>query len=251
MSLYHVDADNIPQLSMTDKCIVLDLDQTLIATQDSIESMSELGIMSKSSLMPLRSRSYYITIEDLEKPGIGTKYDFWGITRPHIKEFLIFCFSYFKIVAVWSAGQKPYVEAIVDHIFKDIRQPHVIFTHDDIDIGPHGHVEKPLYKMIESHPVLRRNMSLQNTIALDDNHMTYIKNPKNGVLIPAYEPPLNEKAMSRDDPSLLQLKYWLLQPEVINSKDISSIDKTKIFKTSVDTYINKLSAFDGYKFKQS
>ena len=104
-AIYHVDADDIPLMSMTDKCIVLDLDQTVIATQDDIQSLHNLKILSNPQLISLRNRSYYISVEDLEKPGIGTKYDFWGVTRPHIHEFLIFCFSYFKIVAIWSAGQ--------------------------------------------------------------------------------------------------------------------------------------------------
>lgn len=248
VSLYYTAADDIPSASITDKCVVLDLDQTLIATQDSVESLKQLGILSDPKLLSLRGRTYYITIEDLEKPGIGTKYDFWGVTRPHIHDFLIFCFSYFKVVAVWSAGKRPYVEAIVDHIFKDLPQPHIIFTHDDIDIGPGGHIEKPLTKMIESNPVLRRNMSLQNTLAIDDNPMTFHLNYNNGVLIPAYDPSLNINALARDDPTLLQLKYWLLQPEVVAARDVTVLDKSRIFSTSLDTYKSKLKTVPGYKF---
>jgi len=247
-TLYHVSIDDIPPASITNKCVVLDLDQTLIATQENMSSLKELNILSDPKLISLRNRTYHITIEDLERPGIGTKYDFWGVTRPHIHEFLIFCFSYFKIVAVWSAGKRPYVEAIVDHIFKDIRPPHVIFTHDDIEIGPSGHVEKPLTKMIESNPVLRRNMSLQNTLAIDDNSMTFYLNHDNGVLIPAYDPSLNINALSRDDPTLLQLKYWLLQPEVVNARDVTVLDKSTIFSTSLESYKNKLRSNPGYKF---
>jgi len=247
-AIYHVDADDIPSTSITDKCIVLDLDQTLIATQESIESLKELNILSDPNLISLRRRVYYVTIEDLEKPGIGTKYDFWGITRPHVQEFLIFCFSYFKIVSVWSAGKRPYVEAIVDYIFKDLPQPHVIFTHDDVKIGPKGHILKPLNKMIESNPVLRRNMSLQNTFAIDDNSMTFFNNHNNGILIPAYDPSLSINALARDDHALLQLKYWLLQPDVVNSHDITTLDKTHIFSTSLETYRTKLRSLPGYKF---
>lgn len=247
-ALYHVSIDDIPPASITDKCVVLDLDQTLIATQDGISSLKELRILSDPQLISLRNRTYHITIEDLERPGIGTKYDFWGVTRPHIHEFLIFCFSYFKIVAVWSAGKRPYVEAIVDHIFKDIRPPHVVFTHDDILRGPDSHVVKPLTKMIESNAVLRRNMSLQNTLAIDDNSMTFYLNQDNGVLIPAYDPSLNVNALARDDPTLLQLKYWLLQPEVVSSRDVTLLDKSTIFSTSIETYKNKLRSMPGYKF---
>lgn len=247
-TLYYVAANDIPSTSITDKCVVLDLDQTLIATQDSTDSLKELNILSDPQLLALRNRTYFITIEDLEKPGIGTKYDFWGVTRPHLQEFLIFCFSYFKIVAVWSAGQRPYVEAIVDVIFKDLPKPHVIFTHDDIEIGPGGRIEKPLNKMIKSNPVLLRLMSLQNTLAVDDNATTFIDNLDNGVLIPQYDPALSTSAMGRDDPTLLQLKYWLLQPEVVNARDVTMLDKSTIFTTSLETYRSKLHALPGYKF---
>lgn len=247
-TLYHVLANNIPSISITDKCIVIDLDQTLIATQDDISSLKNLKILSDPKLMNLRKRIYHLNIEDLEKPGIGTRYDFWGITRPHVEEFLIFCFSYFKIVAIWSAGKRPYVEAIVDHLFKDLPSPHVIFTYDDIVIGNNGHVSKPLTKMIESNQVLRRYMSLQNTFALDDNSMTFHQNYGNGLLIPAYEPALNITSFQRDDHALLQLKYWLLQPEVVNARDITILDKSKIFTTSLENYKAKLRSIPGYKF---
>lgn len=233
--------ENINIIPLTNKCVVLDLDQTLIATQENIDSLKQLEIFSNPKLLELRNRSYYMTIDDLGAAGAGTLYDFWGVTRPHIDEFLTFCFSYFKIVAVWSAGKRPYVEAIVDHIFRDIRQPHIIFTHDDINIGPGGHVEKLLTKMMDSNTVLRRYMSLQNTLAIDDNSMTYHKNVGNGVLIPAYEPKLNIKSLSSDDTVLLQLKYWLLQPEVINARDVTILDKSKIFTTSVETYKSHLT----------
>src|SRR5690606_31782804 len=110
----------IPSTSLTNKCIVLDLDQTLLATQESINSLHELGILSNPNLLSLRNRTYYFTIEDLEGPGIGTKYNYWGVTRPHCHEFLLFCFSYFRVVAIWSAGQRPYVESIVDYLFRDL-----------------------------------------------------------------------------------------------------------------------------------
>jgi hypothetical protein len=247
MSVYHVSADDIPAVAISEKCIVLDLDQTLIATQDAMSQLADLKILSDPQLLPLRSRIYYISIENLEHPGAGTKYNFWGIARPHAREFLMFCFSYFKVVAVWSAGKRPYVEAIVDHLFQGLPQPHVIFTHDDI-VTRNGHIIKPLTKMIESNPVLRKYMSLLNTLALDDNSGTYQSNTGNGVLIPAYDPPLTISAIQSDDHALLQFKYWLLQPEVVNSRDVTTLDKSKIFTTSLDTYKKRLGSISGYKF---
>ena len=225
----HLNVHGGLRASMTDKCVVLDLDQTLIATQNDIGSLHELEILSDPRLMELRGRIYCINIEDLEKPGIGTKYDFWGVTRPHTQQFLKFCFSYFKVVAVWSAGKRPYVEAIVDHIFKDIQTPDIIFTHDDVIFGPLRQVEKPLIKIISVDP----RMSLQKTLAIDDNVMTFCHNVGNGVLIPAYEPKLSISSFNEDDPALLQLMQWLLLPEVAYSGDVSTLDMTHIFTTPV------------------
>ena len=56
-----------PQLPI--KCIVIDLDQTLIATQEDVSSLKQMGILYKPELMSLRNRTYYIEIEDLEGPG--------------------------------------------------------------------------------------------------------------------------------------------------------------------------------------
>lgn len=229
MSLYRTKADDILPVPMTDKCVILDLDQTLIATQEDSKSIKKLGILSDPKLISLRDRCYYFTIEDLGKPGQGTKYDFWGVTRPHIDEFLIFCFSYFKIVAVWSAGKRPYVEAIVDHIFRDLRPPHLIYTHDDIITGPGGYVEKPLLKMIDHNKIFRNNMSLNNSLAIDDNPSTFSRNIGNGVLIPEYNPQLTIQSLQADDQALIQLMKWLMQPEVMKAKDVTVLDKNKIF----------------------
>jgi len=245
MSLYYVAANDIPPSSMTDKCIVLDLDQTLIATQNKIGSLKKMGIMKDPKLMALRNRTYYLTIEDLEAKGDGTKYDFWGITRPHVEEFLIFCFSYFKVVAVWSAGDRLYVEAIVDHIFRRIKYPNIIYSADDTIWTEDKDPEKPLVKICEE---LKQYMNLSNTIIVDDNISNFTPNPENGILIPAYEPPLNGDAMMRDEHSLLQIKYWLLQPEVHDSKDVRKLNKKDIFKTSVETYKTKLMPVQGYRF---
>lgn len=241
-NFYKMMSDDIPTVSMTNKCIVLDLDATLIATQDSMDSLKKLDILSKPSLMELRNRIYRFPLEDLEAPGYGSKYNFWGIKRPHLEEFLIFCFSYFKVVAVWSAGKKKYVEAIVDDIFRDIRPPHIVFTYDDIDRDKKDKVVKPLEKMIKFNDITKKYMNLSNIYALDDTKSTFSLNKGNGVLIPPFEPKPNINSLSRDDPTLLQFKYWLLQPEIMKVDDVRNIDKSKIFDQSLKYYKSRLGA---------
>ena len=170
-------------------------------------------------------------LEDVvEKRGQGVETAMWGTTRPHVKEFLIFCFSYFKIVAVWSAGQKKYVDAIVDYLFRDIRRPHVVFSYDDCAKTSDNLLTKPLQHMIDTVAGLKKYMSLQNTFALDDRPTTYEDvNPDNGILIPVYKPKNTLEELQQDDDTLIKLMNWFTQPEVIHSSDIRTLDKTHIF----------------------
>lgn len=235
-SIYRVAADEIPNISITDKCIVLDLDSTLVHTQDREESRERLQqIMSDPKLLDLRKRLYNIKIEDIDQPGSGTLDEFWGITRPHIEEFLIFCFSYFRVVAVWSAGARLYVEAIVDRIFKNLPKPHIVFTKDDI--RPKGTNIKDLELLFSVDPLISKTMNFENTFALDDTPSTFSRNQDNGVLIPKYEPDPQIDSLARDDPALLQFKYWLNQENVISSTDVREIDKSEIFNHDVGYYL--------------
>ena len=229
-NLYPVPVNAINHKSITNKCVVLDLDQTLISTQDSMDSFKSLGIMNNSNLIELKRRCYTIKLTDLEQNGDGSRYDCWGITRPHIEEFLLFCFNYFKIVIVWSAGKKNYVEAIVDSIFKNLRPPHLVWTYDDIETNKEGDVEKPLLKLINSNFIYKSHISLKNIIVVDDNETTFVKNKKNAVFIPPFEPALTIESLNKPDPTLLQLKQWLLMPQVIHSRDVRNLDYSNIFK---------------------
>lgn len=244
MVLYHTAADDIAKRAMTNNCIILDLDSTLVYTHDDMKQLEELGILTNPRLLPLRDRTYILSLDDVgERRGTGTKYDFWGTTRPYVKDFLVFCRSRFKIVAVWSAGQRPYVEAVVDYLFQDIGPPDIIFTRDHLEGDG-----KPIKKMIADDPVIGRHMKLENTYALDDFDATYADNPDNGILIPPYAPPSTISGLSSNEISLLQFKYWLLLPEVMASKDIRTLDKSRIFETPLHEYQDRLKDTPASKF---
>jgi len=218
--------------SLTDKCIYLDLDQTLISTADEkygLDYLYKLKILSNPSLMHIRNRIYHVVVEDLEKPGYGSKYEMWGITRPKLNRFLNFCFGYFKLVIVYSAGKRQYVESIVDHIFKDVEYPHAVLSYDDIKKDKKGNVVKPITSVINANLLTKQFVKHNNTLGLDDLESTYSENKGNGILIPPYEPDLNEKSLDGDDDYLLRLENWLMLPEVINCKDVRLLDKTQIF----------------------
>lgn len=232
---YKSNLNNIPYQPLTDKCIVLDLDETLVHSSENIQDLNILEIYKNPTFLNLRKRIYTLQLDDVtNKNGEGLKYEMWGITRPYIKEFLTMCFTYFKIVAVWSAGRRKYVEAIVDYLFKDIRRPHVIFTYDHCEqynVGKEHLLVKPLQKMINTVPGLNKYMSLENTFVIDDRASTFTYvNQNNGILIPAYIPRPDIYSLSNDDTSLRQLMSWFLRSDVINSLDVRFLFKNSIFR---------------------
>ena len=124
MALYSCCLDQVPDRSLTQHAIILDIDETLVHTCEDMNQFHSLRIFTDPKMIGLRRRSYVVTLDDVvERRGAGVKTQLWGVTRPHLEEFLIFCFSYYRVVAVWSAGKTKYVQAIVDHIFRDIPEP--------------------------------------------------------------------------------------------------------------------------------
>ena len=227
--MYHTAKDNILGTPKTNKAIILDLDETLVSTQDEehMQELFRLKILTDARVIKLRNRTFHLQLDDLENPGSGTRSDMWGITRPYTHEFLLFCFSYFKYVIVWSAGLRDYVYALVDYLFQDLPQPYMIFTRDDTKMGEDGNRYKPLSLIISQDK--NKELSLNNMLALDDWSLTYRDNRKNGVHIPKYKPDMNITSMMKDEQSLLEFQDWLLRPEVIAAKDVRKLNKEGIF----------------------
>ena len=232
--MYRTDFNKIGVVPLTNKCVVLDLDETLVHSHGdpNIDLLKELRIHSDPNHIDLRSRTYKITMEDVvHKRGTGDKTEMWGIFRPYVREFLIHCFNYFKIVIVWSAGRKNYVHTIVDQLFAGLRRPHVIFTYDDLEKLHNGTLIKPLNKLIEKVPGLNRYMSLENTFIIDDRTSVFQEpNPGNGIEIPAYKPAFNIKGLRSEDRALLHLIQWFNRPEVVSSSDVRTLDKSRLFE---------------------
>jgi len=245
-SFYKTALDGIPFKALTNKCIVLDLDETLVHSNENMAQLKELEIMSDPNLIDLRRRTYQITLDDVVyKKGEGVKTTIWGILRPHVKEFLVWCFSYFKVVIVWSAGKRKYVDAIVDFLFKDIRRPHVVYSYDQCERTSNNLLVKPLNKMIQNVPGLSKYMSLENSFIIDDRNTVYAgyigDNPNNGIQIQSYSPAFNIHSLRSDDIALKQLMTWMLRPDVMNSTDVRELDKSEVFKTNITTTpLNKL-----------
>lgn len=253
-NLYSMSSDTINNHSITDMCVILDLDATLISTQDSFDSFKQLGIMKNPNLLDIKRRCYCLKLTDVDTvAGDNIRYDFWGIKRPYIEEFLLFCFNYFKLVIVWSAGEKNYVEAIVENIFKGLRKPHLVWTKNDIVFDKDENGLKPITKMMTSDFKLKHLLKAEKILVVDDNDTTFVKNKKNAVYIPPFDPTLNLenheetlKSFRENDTALLKLKYWLLLPHVRNCDDVTKIDMTTIFDYDHEDYKNIANSYEQY-----
>lgn len=199
---------------ITNKVIVLDLDSTLVHTFDQDPDLNVFNLLAEET----KRRTYLLSYDDDPDP------EHWGVTRPYLNQFLSFCFSYFPVVAVWSAGQKHYVHEVVKAIFQGVPQPHIILTRDDC-VTRNGVLEKPLSKMFPR----VTGMGLHNTFFLDDRPAVYRETPNNGIEIPIYEPDNFRVASSMGDMVLLQLMTWLQRSQVAFCPDVRTLDKTQIF----------------------
>jgi TFIIF-interacting CTD phosphatase-like protein len=230
MTTFRYTLDKISPTPLTDKSIVLDLDETLIHTfhddgAESLDLLSKLNIFKDPKKIKYRKRLYKLTMENVvDEHGSGKRYQMWGITRPYLKNFLIFCFSYFKIVAVWSAGLPKYVDAMVNYIFRDLPDPHIVFARDKC-VSFNGKLIKPLTKMINDIPELHTVMSLKTTFVIDDRKSTFSKNANNGIKIPAYTPEIKLEDFDQDDTCLYNLVQYFMKDKVRLSKDVQSLPK--------------------------
>lgn len=241
--------DLLQNISPNIKNIVLDIDETLVHTIEDhkYRELKKTGIINDNPrLAKYGDRITIFSVEDIVcKKGEGVDSDMWSILRPHLDEFLKFCFEYFDNVIIWSAGLYGYVHAVVDKIFdplKGIPEPDLIYTRDDCVEKKDGDMivlTKPLKKIIDENPQLK-GITLENTLILDDRTENFIENSKNGLLIPEYNPSPNVKAIARDDIALQQLMYWFLLPSVLKNNDVKKLKKDNIFKKSLNTYLKQI-----------
>jgi hypothetical protein len=213
------------------KGVIFDLDECLLHSVRNASPELERMVLNDADLMDLRSRYFSVDVIDYKVPkGTGTSIHMWGVMRPHLKEFLLFCRSYFDVVGVWSAGSYDYVHECVDRIFGDLYRPDVIFTWDDIEYLPSGEYYKPLTKIL-NHPSIKDRVDIGWTFLLDDRDTNFTTQEVNGVHIPQYEPAPSVPSMRSDDLALIQLRQWLSKHEVMTSNDIRTLDKGGIFTT--------------------
>jgi len=217
------------------KYIILDIDATLVHTHGEIENYKLLEIFSDSDKIKYRTKIYSMKLYDVSgDPGMGNVTVLSGIYRPYLKEFLDFCFINFEKVIIWSAGRKKYVEKMCQILFPLENQPSDILTYNDCDLSRGvENLKKPISKVFKKHP----EMNYSNTFIIDDREDTFSLNHNNGIQIPEYESDLSiDDITSHPDDNLLKLIAWFSSKKIMNHKDITKLDKEKIFIKSIDEY---------------
>ena len=218
--------------------LVLDIDETLVRTFEEANNIKNLKIFSDPRMMAIRKRLYELRLNDQDnKRGSGKDVYITGIARPHYREFLEFANDYFTSVIIWSAGQYPYVHKIVDYLYRDIdKRPDAVLTREDCKENLHsnGIVEftKPLNFISKKHPELS-HCKEHNTIIIDNTAAAFeTVNPKNGILIPNYEPREHSDALLKDantENAFLLLKDWCVNVLFKKNADVRHLDKEDIF----------------------
>lgn len=234
--------------SLTNFVICLDLDETLVRTlsilndeEAALKVAEDLEIYTDPKYLDIRLRSFRLTLDDPVTPrGTGVQHGCWGITRPHLKEFLVFCFTYFRKVCIWSAGVDNYVHDIAKFISRDTRKFDIIYSRSECQLvktDTGDEYTKPLKYMIEKYPGVG---PIELMFVVDDRSATFMHNPENGIEIPIYKPKPEINQLRMEDDNLLRLKYWFLQPHVKECRDIRELDKSNIFSKSPAEYMERI-----------
>ena len=144
------------------KCIVLDLDETLIYS--SIDNKLKYDF-----IMKFDDDQYYVS------------------KRPGLDNFINLCFSLFDFVLVWSAGTDDYVKEIVRNIFKN-KRPHIVWSRNTTETYYDKIGDKDLYglKPLKKLFFTFKELNFRNTIILDDKPCVAAKNRLNWILAESY-----------------------------------------------------------------
>jgi hypothetical protein len=222
----------MPNYCLSDKAIVLDIDSTLLHTYDNHKKLLSLGLDDKYDKVSLDIKSR-ILIYEID----GKKY--WSILRPGVKEFLIDCYSLFKYVIFWTAGNKAYAVKIVQLLHLYGPQHQFIFSRDDIKTIYEMEIETEKGKEVENVPIKDLKILIsklkseydvhlkqEDIIVIDDVESTFSRNDKNAIWIPEFKPkPVIEK-LSEEDDCFARITNWIYMN--IN-KDMTCVAKEHIF----------------------
>lgn len=144
--------------------------------------------------------------------------------RPHLQEFLDWCFAHFASISVWTAAPLDRLQTVLNG---PLAGRNFLFTwHGSKCVkkwrsswggyyssGPEMISIKPLRKVWKKYP----NLNKKNTLILDDTVCTYSRNYGNAVPISRF----NKE--DSDDEELLKLVEWF--PQIMEAESVRQIEK--------------------------
>ncbi len=210
---------------LTNFCLVLDMDETLV---NSVVSEDGLYPLDKKKKYEKYSKKYIYNFSYtyFEDDGQLSLYKFLGTKRPFLDEFLDFCSMYFNKIMIWSAGEDKYVKNVCARIFKGKNEP-IIWTRKKCYTE---NKNKPL-KFIYEDEYLSNFFNEKNTLIIDDKLETIMAEDKNNaIIIPQFTQDITSNLFLNKDKCLLQLINWFQNYEFFNCKDVRKLDKKNIFE---------------------
>lgn len=187
------------------KTIVLDMDETLLHTFNTNE-IDEPGM--RELILPRKGFEIRIGSER-----------HWGMYRPGVREFLRFCSHFFDRVIIWSAGESTYVKSIINALYEGIPYPQEVLTRENCSKHSQG---RYLYK-----PISQIGLSKNNTIFIDDLDDNFHSNPKNGIIIPVWDPETIDEGLKSEDNYLEKIMDWF--DESSSAFDIRQVSRELVF----------------------
>jgi len=200
-----IDPDRVPESKQN---IVLDIDENIVHTFEDNTSPVLSQLFELPDEMELRKRIYIIQFEKGEW--------MWGIQRNYLQTFLDYCEKRFKRIIVWTAGTKEYAERVTNVIFSGRKAPYKVYSREDCVVYGKSYI-KPLSKITDS------EVTLENTIFLDDNKFYMQKNVGNAIITPAFSPEASLQGLKVCDIALLQVISWAGRSEVLAASDIRHV----------------------------
>jgi hypothetical protein len=116
--------------------------------------------------------------------GLDANMQFVPVPRAYLTDFMQFVFDHFERVSIWTAASLSWYERcyedILRHHVPEGKSFHFVMTREDYDADRYV---KPLRLVYEQYP---DEYNPDNTLIVDDNHLTYAENLDNAVPVQSF-----------------------------------------------------------------
>lgn len=205
--LFQMNKDISMNWHRSPKCVVLDLDETLIHSKPTSSALRNISKKQNSRLV----------IHNINIDG-----EQWSvIERPHLQDFIKFIYNYFDLIIIWSAGTYEYVHEICKKIISYYDEC-IIYTRDDC-VSKNNTYIKPLSILEKNEYLLSPIMNLSTMIVIDNLDDTFVENVNNAIHIPNFEPKV-EDINTIQDLALLKIMHFFSKMDR-DIKDVRILDK--------------------------